>query len=213
VPRLSRTLILTAVAALAVGIGVGVLGALLLDGGDDEPEALPTPTPTRFVSPTATAIQAPTPTPVIFAPVIVREGPARLGPLDDALVIVGDDLLESLIKDALEGADLPVELSEVASEFEREGIRVRGEVTVELLGASFSGDFSALVRPYAEEGDIRVDLTDIDAEGLDLPGLFDDSVSDAVNSRLGEVVQLEGYAVRDVEVGEDELLVYLEQVP
>jgi hypothetical protein len=206
--------LLPALAALLIGLGLGVGGALLFDSdGDGNEPGTPTATIARTPLATSTPSATATPQTIVLAPVIVRQGPARLREGDQALVIVGDEVLQPLVREGLEGADLPFELSNVTSELEREGVRVRGTIGLTILGATLSGDFSALVRPYAEDGDIRVEVTDVDAEGLDLPGAFNGEISDVVNGRLGEVVSLEGYQVQEVEVGDGELLVYLRQLP
>jgi hypothetical protein len=141
--------------------------------------------------------------------VVVREGDARLDGNGDALVVLSAALIETLVTEALIEADLSFELDDIEAEFVEEGLEVSGEVDIREQGVPLSPRFAAVVHPRAEDGSIVVEVGEVRAAGAQLPGLFEAGLEQVINEELAEAVRIEDYEIRDVEVGDEELLIYL----
>ncbi|HET9199770.1 MAG TPA: hypothetical protein VFO84_02185 [Dehalococcoidia bacterium] len=141
--------------------------------------------------------------------VVVREGDARIEGNGDALVALSAELIETLVTEALVEADLSFELDDIEAEFVDEGVEVSGEVDIRVQGVPLSPRFAALVHPRAEAGNIVVEVGEVRAAGAQLPGIFEASLEDVINQELAEAVRIEDYEIREVEVGGEEVLIYL----
>jgi hypothetical protein len=142
--------------------------------------------------------------------VIIREGdPVLDEESGDALVVLGAALIERLVIDGLNEANLDFELEDITAEFVEEGIEISGEVEIEVQGVPLSPEFSAVVHPIASNGGVAVEVGEVRAAGARLPSIFERGIETVINTELEEAVRIEDYTVEEVEVGEDELLLYL----
>lgn len=140
----------------------------------------------------------------------VREGAPTVADGKNALVILRSDLVEQLVRDALSNADLPFEVNEVDAAFRPTGIAVSGRVQVNVLDVQFS----AVAHPVAsDDGTVAVRLTDLRAQRSQLPSAFELAIEHVINQRLTTATQIKDFRVKEVEVGNQELLVYLEYAP
>lgn len=145
--------------------------------------------------------------------IVVREGDARLGDDGDALVILGAPLIETLVTEALVEADLSFELDDIDAQFVEEGVEVSGEVEIEVQGLPLTPRFAALVHPAAENGQIVVEVGEVRAAGAQLPGVFESGLERVINEELADAVRIEDYTIEDVEIGDEEVLIYLTYAP
>jgi hypothetical protein len=145
--------------------------------------------------------------------VIVREGDARLGDDGDALVILGAILIETLVTEALVEADLSFDLEDIEAEFVDEGVEVSGEVDIRVQGVPLSPRFAAVVHPGTQNGQVVVEVGEVRAAGAQLPGIFEESLEEVINEELAEAVRIEDYEIDEVEVGDREVLIYLNYAP
>jgi hypothetical protein len=141
--------------------------------------------------------------------VIVREGNARLDEDGDALVVLSASHIETLVREALLEADLSFELDDIEAEFVEQGIEVSGEVEIRVRGVPLTPRFAAVVHPAAEDGNVVVEVGEVRAAGAQLPGVFEAGLEQVINEQLAQAVSIEDYQIEEVEVGDEELLVYL----
>lgn len=146
------------------------------------------------------------------APVVVRHGEPMLPPGPTALIALRGEFVAEMVREALEEADMPFRVEEVETEFTRTGVGVSGRVAVSAAGVEVRQGFSAVVQPMASSGGtIEVRMNRLRAGRANLPGAFEEIAERVINARLREATRVEGYRVTEVEVGQDELLVYLER--
>lgn len=145
--------------------------------------------------------------------VVVRQGEPMLGDGQTALIVLNGEFVAEVVRVALEDSEMPFEVDDIETEFDTTGVDVSGRVTIEVAGVRVRPRFSATVQPMAaSDGTIEVRMARLRAAGANLPGAFEDVAERVINAELREATRVEGYRVTAVEVGEDELLVYLELV-
>lgn len=142
--------------------------------------------------------------------VVVREGEAELGDDGDALVVLSKSHLEQLVLEALEDANLEeFDLDDLEAELIENGIEISGEVDIRVQGVPLSPRFTAVVHPIASEGSIAVEVGEVRAAGARLPSIFERGVEGVINEELAGAVEIDGYSIGEVELGDQELLIYL----
>ena len=144
--------------------------------------------------------------------VVVRQGDPMLNDGQTALIVLEGDFVAEMVRVALEESEMPFEVDDVETEFQTAGVGVSGRATISIAGVTVRPRFSAVIQPTAAgDGTIEVQMARLRAAGANLPGSFENVAERVINAELREATRLEGYRVTDVEVGEDELLIYLER--
>jgi hypothetical protein len=142
--------------------------------------------------------------------VVIREGdPVLDEDTGDALVVLGAALIERLVVDSLNEANLDFELEDITAEFVEDGIEVSGEVEIEVQGVPLSPEFSAVVHPLASDGGVAVEVGEVRAAGARLPSFFESGIERVINRQLEDAVRIDDYTIEEVEVGKEELLLFL----
>lgn len=146
------------------------------------------------------------------AVVVIRQGDPMLEDGQTALIALQGEFVAEIVRVALEEEQTRFRVRDVETEFVASGVGVSGQVILSVAGVEVRPRFSAVVQPMAaEDGTIAVRMSRLRAAGANLPGAFEDVAERVINARLREATAVEGYRVTDVEVGQDELLVYLER--
>jgi hypothetical protein len=141
----------------------------------------------------------------------VRQGAPALTSGNDALIVIREGLLQQVISEGVTTSKLPFDISDVKTQLEPTGILISGKAKAEVFYLTVSTNWSGVVRPLANpDGTIGVQLTDVHAVGGRLPSLFEPAVEGAINAELEKTTHLNGFKVKDVEFGTNELLVYLQ---
>ncbi len=146
--------------------------------------------------------------------VTVREGPPQLGDGQNALITLRGSLLEELLETGIQEANLPFKIADIDVTMEETGLRISGRAATSVLSFPVSAKFSGMVHPNArDDGSIGVQVTNVRAATGKLPSVFEPALEAVINAELNEATRIEGFKVRQVEVGNDELLVYLHFAP
>lgn len=143
-------------------------------------------------------------------PAVIRYGAPSLGSGEDALVEVSGEFVERVVRDAVSQAELPFEFDQVETKYSQDGLALSGRAGVRVFGVPIRGHLQTLVRPYAKsDGTVGVSLVGTRAAGFRLPGSAEGLLESEINKELTKATALKGYSVRDVELGEHAMLLYL----
>lgn len=142
--------------------------------------------------------------------VYVREGAPTLTTNSNAMVVMRQDLFENLVREGIQQADLPFDVRNVHTDVVATGILLTGQAGTTIFTVPIHTNFSVVVHPQANsDGTLGVKLTQIRAIGGQLPSVFEPAIEHAINAQIKKSMELSGFRVEQVELGEDEILVYL----
>lgn len=141
----------------------------------------------------------------------VREGQPVTSDEVDAVVRVRSELIEALVQEALEEADLPFDMDEIQVSSTTTGLHINSRLGIEAAGLHLRGRFSTDAHPLvSDDGTLGVELTSTRIVGARVPGIVEKTLRGIVSNQVSEATRLEGYRVRGVETSEDEFIVYLQ---
>jgi hypothetical protein len=141
----------------------------------------------------------------------VRQGQPLTSDDVDAVVRVRSELIEALVQEALEEADLPFDMDEIQVSSTTTGLHINSRLGIEAAGLHLRGQFSTDAHPLVEDdGTLGVELTSTRIVGARVPGIVEKTLRSIVSKQVSEATRLEGYRVRAVETSQDEFIVYLQ---
>ena len=139
-----------------------------------------------------------------------RYGDPSLGAGEEALIVIAAGLLETVVERSLADAPGAVEFDDVVAELTADGLEVRADAGVRVLGVPVRAGISTVALPVANgEGGVGVVLSETRAVGARLPGSVENAIEETLNDEITRATRPEGYRVERVELAGDELLVYL----
>lgn len=147
--------------------------------------------------------------------VTYRAGPATVPAGNRALIVMRQDLLNTLIWNSAAAQQLPVQLQDLQTTIDPNGITLSGHVRGSVLGAGYTASWRATaVVTVAGDGRLAVTLANVEAFGAPLPGIFNEAMARVVDGQLNrEVAAMPSFRVHEVDISDHQLLVYLDFVP